>query len=998
MAINPSKLLPPSNSGGLILSKSNSQNISKKLISSNDLLSSAEIPNQRRKKIPSQILIIKTQVIKVEKIVNERYLEKIKSEKERKKIDEKNKRKRKEEQLEKPQEKEEKFPNVPKLPKLGFLDGIKNFIGNMILGFVAYRLIEYLPAIANFLKFLAPAVDFFIDFSGKLLDGLVTFVDWGYKAYDNTRNFLKNLGGENTLKVFDGFIGAMDKVIEASIIAAFAFGELRDDSGGGTEDRVGIRGRKGAPGRSKYGVDSRAARRYAERYGRDAAIRKFGREGVESLGGKYARSGLTNLARKGVVATLGKGGTRQAIRIVKPLVKNIPLIGGIIEFILSWISGDPVGKAAFKGAGASLGIWIGGALGSLVPVPFVGTAIGAYLGSEGGSALGGLLYDKIFGNKDPKEQKVQGRAEGGAITRGSKSNKGITRKAPTKKVRVIQMREEEVEPGKSVGGKKEILKIFPEPESKDKSKTINPLGYMEESYKQFSKIQGFGGLASIFIKAQLGEKSNKADYQNAAAGLESWMQKTFSDEVLRTGGAFAEGGEVDVGMFTNSSDMRTMIAKSLEESVAPKIDETIKDLREQLMLKEFEKKSGVEGKDQPTGEGDILYGTTPGEYGPILDLIASVEAVGGYDVVNGGKIDGLSKMTISQARQAALRSGGSGAMGRYQQMPQFVLSRARSVGLNPDTDLFNQENQDKLAILLIDGAGYKRWKSGEMSTEQFAHNLSATWRGLPEGPNNLTYQDQYASGNKAHTSWANVIATLSAVKSGKISGGQFGGGILGTGRLGAVDQFTPMAKKFGLQLTSDYRPGDSGYHGKNRARDYSNDSVGRGTPEQLAFAKHLVQNYGSSLAQLIYTPLGFGIANGKKVGLDYWGESTNAQHYHHVHVALEKGGLVDGSTYAKIGEKGREFVLDSNTTEATRGALPGFLEALNSAKNVSDVLNVIRFYSSYENESPQQVIVQPNPMQNVEEQSMSGNQYFAMSGSSGGSTSDSFEILDRLPG
>ena len=221
---------------------------------------------------------------------------------------------------------------------------------------------------------------------------------------------------------------------------------------------------------------------------------------------------------------------------------------------------------------------------------------------------------------------------------------------------------------------------------------------------------------------------------------------------------------------------------------------------------------------------------------------------------------------------------------------------------------------------------------------------------------------------------------------------------LGSQKMGAVDQFTSIAKGFGLQLTSDYRPGDSGYHGKNRARDYSNDSVGRGTPQQLAFAKHLVQNYGSSLTQLIYTPLGFGIANGKKVGLDYWGESVNSQHYHHVHVALEKGGLVDGTTYAKIGEKGREFVLDSNTTEATRGALPGFLEALNSAKNVSDVLKVIRFYMPYESESPQQVIIENNPIQDIDTELPQNNRSFMMSGAGGGSSSDPFDILDRLPG
>ena len=50
------------------------------------------------------------------------------------------------------------------------------------------------------------------------------------------------------------------------------------------------------------------------------------------------------------------------------------------------ISRDPL-EAAFKGIGAGLGTWIGGALGTLIPIPGVGTAIGMFLGGTGGSAL-----------------------------------------------------------------------------------------------------------------------------------------------------------------------------------------------------------------------------------------------------------------------------------------------------------------------------------------------------------------------------------------------------------------------------------------------------------------------------------------------------------------------------------------------------------------------------------------------------------------------------------
>ena len=1034
MAINAGKLLPSSKSNAIV-----SRESARKLSVSNNysFREDSQFLNQKKNR-PSQWMIIKKQVIKIENFVKRKYVEDVKKQKEEDRLAEQSKRKKREEKLEDKPKADEKLPNIPSLPKLGFLDGIKKFIVNMILGFIAFRLIEHLPKIANFLKILAPAVDFFIDFSGKLLDGLVTFIDWGYKAYDFTRKQLKSFGGENFVKIFDTFNGAVGKVIEAAIITAIVLGNQGSGGGLGGErgGRPGGGGRPGRGGRPKTyhdgffrrgdtrsvgktmqggnlgyqqalrgkyagadAVDDAIMKRYFQKYGRNQFIQRFGQEGLKKLPGGMARSGAENLARKGLVSLAGKGGAKAVLGAVRPLLKRLPIIGALIDFGLSVALGEDPGRAAFKAIGAGLLGSIGAAVGSVVPI--AGNLIGGIVGGIAGDAIGGALYDMFFGGKKPQSKgKVKGKVEGkfgGGITRGGKTQGSVKRKVkkPTTK-RSITTEPTKLNPGKDAGGLKDIQRVFPKSTNLD---IVNPLGYLEESYNKTSKIPFFGSLFGIATKTILGEKPNSLDYKNAGVGLNSWINNTFSGEVLRTGGAFAGGGEVNAEMFMKGEDLTNVIAKSVQENVSSKIDDSINELMKQLMLKDIEKKSGVEGKDQTTGEGDILHGTTPGEYGPILDLIASVEAVGGYDVVNGGKIDGLSKMTISQARQAALRSGGSGAMGRYQQMPQFVLNRARSVGLNPDTDLFNEENQNKLAILLIDGAGYKKWKSGGMSTEQFAHNLSATWRGLPEGPNNLTYQDQYASGNKSHTTWANVIATLSAVKSGKISGGQVGGGILGTGRVGAVDQFTSIASKFGLQMTSDYRSGDPGYHGKNRARDYSNDAVGRGTPEQLRFAQHLVQNYGSSLTQLIYTPLGFGIANGKRVGLDYWGERTNAGHYDHVHVALAKGGLVDGVTYAMLGERGREFVFDSNTTETVKAALPGFLESLNSASNVSSVLKVIQAYASYDNAAPQEILIDDDQPSMMDYQSQSMNSQGLMmqvSSSSGGS--DPFEILDRLPG
>jgi hypothetical protein len=227
-----------------------------------------------------------------------------------------------------------------------------------------------------------------------------------------------------------------------------------------------------------------------------------------------------------------------------------------------------------------------------------------------------------------------------------------------------------------------------------------------------------------------------------------------------------------------------------------------------------------------------------------------------------------------------------------------------------------------------------------------------------------------------------IKSALSKVKKGGYSQQELASGVgpgmsgpLGIGKASNVDQFTPIAKQFGLSVTSSYRAGDRGYHGKNMARDYSNDAVGRGTPEQLKFAQELIKTHGSSLTQLIYTPLGFGIANGKKVGLDYWGDATNAIHYHHVHVALAKGGRITKPTYALIGEKGPEFVFDADTTRGLDRLAPQILEKLNRAKTKPQLARILEFYApkpqlpdvasfpSYNemSESSQTFIVQSSP-------------------------------------
>jgi hypothetical protein len=105
------------------------------------------------------------------------------------------------------------------------------------------------------------------------------------------------------------------------------------------------------------------------------------------------------------------------------------------------------------------------------------------------------------------------------------------------------------------------------------------------------------------------------------------------------------------------------------------------------------------------------------------------------------------------------------------------------------------------------------------------------------------------------------------------------------GPRGGTGPFGGIASQFKLIHYSGYRPGDTdSYHGIGRAHDYSN---GYGpTPQMMAFARYMAANYGQKLLELIYTPLGFSIKNGRRVP-----PYAQADHYDHVHVAYGDGNL-----------------------------------------------------------------------------------------------------------
>lgn len=306
-----------------------------------------------------------------------------------------------EDALEKEQKKNSKFKLPAPLKRLNPIDKIKNFLFNVLAGYIAVRLIDKLPMLEKLIPKIAAVISFIEDWGGKILNGLVTFIDKGYEMYDGLRTKVGNLFGEDGQKKFDEISGVLTKVLNGVLIAGMlglAAARFNPFKSG----KPGIKPPSGVPKGTKPG----AVRRYTQRFGRKAAIERFGKGAVTRLGGSASRSAATNLARRGAVGILGKGGTRVGLRflknIISPIVKRIPIIGGLIDFALNFfVFKEPIGRAAFAAIGATIFGALGATAGTVIP--FAGNLVGGILGGLVGDIAGKWLYDTFFSRKKPVE-------------------------------------------------------------------------------------------------------------------------------------------------------------------------------------------------------------------------------------------------------------------------------------------------------------------------------------------------------------------------------------------------------------------------------------------------------------------------------------------------------------------------------------------------------------------------------------------------------------------
>ena len=317
-----------------------------------------------------------------------------KQEAKKRKAAEKAKRAAQESDVEKPDEPKKEGGGIGKVkvPGVGILSGIFGFLTKFIFGVGIMKLIELadsplVKGIFSAVKGAGKVIKFLDNFfgvskgAGALLNALISFIDFGYKISDGAEKLVKNIFGEEGAEKFRTFMENLKTLINSFLIFKIIKGKFGEAIARNIKNAFKLI--KNAARRMIVGLKrfiGPGARKGIK--GLFQAGKGLAGKGAAKIGGFAAK--IFGKAAKFVAPAL-----KAATPAVKGFAGRIPILGPIIVGIVSLMSGEPAAQALFKAGGAALG----GALGTFIPIPFLGTLIGETIGVF----VGDLLYELILG-------------------------------------------------------------------------------------------------------------------------------------------------------------------------------------------------------------------------------------------------------------------------------------------------------------------------------------------------------------------------------------------------------------------------------------------------------------------------------------------------------------------------------------------------------------------------------------------------------------------------
>ena len=318
-----------------------------------------------------------------------------KQEAKKRKAAEKDKRAAQEADIEKPDDPKKKGGGgigKVKVPGVGILSGIFGFLTKFIFGVGIMKLIELadsplVKGIFAAVKGAGKVIKFLDNFlgisrgAGALLNGLISFIDFGYKIVDGMERIVTNIFGEEGAEKFRTFMENLKTLINSFLIFKIIKGKIGEALAKNIKNAFKLI--KGVARRALIGLKrflGPGARKGIK--GLFQAGKGLVSKGASKVGGFAAKifgkaAGVISPAFKGAKPFLSK------------FFSKVPIVGPLVITIVSLLSGEPATQAIFKGLGAALG----GALGTFIPIPILGTLIGETIGVF----VGDLIYAGLFG-------------------------------------------------------------------------------------------------------------------------------------------------------------------------------------------------------------------------------------------------------------------------------------------------------------------------------------------------------------------------------------------------------------------------------------------------------------------------------------------------------------------------------------------------------------------------------------------------------------------------
>ncbi|PCK00507.1 MAG: hypothetical protein COA45_01625 [Zetaproteobacteria bacterium] len=173
----------------------------------------------------------------------------------------------------------------------------------------------------------------------------------------------------------------------------------------------------------------------------------------------------------------------------------------------------------------------------------------------------------------------------------------------------------------------------------------------------------------------------------------------------------------------------------------------------------------ISSADMARAEDVVAQHATTGN--PLLELIASKESGGDYNIVYGGKRINATEMSINdviawQKNSTQNEGSASSAVGKYQIIRKTLTGLKEELGLS-GKELLDGPMQERMAMALLERRGYDDYLAGDLPESDFMTNIAKEWASMPKDEGGLSY---YAGDglNKAHASPATLLLAMQYTK------------------------------------------------------------------------------------------------------------------------------------------------------------------------------------------------------------------------------------------